>query len=204
MKKIKLRKQKPRKIDVYPVEVVFCEWLKENIDRFNFKPILQYVKDGTGVYSFEGIVDNISLVVAFYSPESMVFFDNLSVFCEDPDDTYFDHHVVDYIGEEQYHPTKGYYDAENGVYDYFPTQKELYINNIFEPIIEYCNIIFVPENSLELLKMGCGSTAGCIRATEKIESEALDFIDKFQDVTGVTVWKYKDGYTKYKYDLFCT
>ena len=206
MTKIKLRKSRSIIFKIYPSEAIFYEWLEENIHRFNHKPVLQEKREGQVVFSFEGIIHNIVLGISFNYPEASLYFDNLLEFCDEKDGTFFDMQYIEYIGEEKYHPQKGYYDADriDGIYNYYPTQKELYINNVFEPIIEYCNKIFISENSLELLKMGCGSTAGCIRATEKIESEALDFIDKFQDVAGVTVWKYKDGYTKYKYDLFCT
>jgi len=205
MKKVKLRKQSVRVFELYPDEEIFNEWLKENIHRFNHKPVLHAKLNSHYVYGFEGIIGNITLNISFGALEASLYLYNLPEFSNDRDGTSFDLIDIEYIGEEKYHPLKGYYDADrvDHKYDYFPTQKELYINNVFEPIIEYCNKMFVSENSLELIATGGFSTAGCIRATEKIDSETLDFTHKFKDIAGVTVLTFKEGYTIYKYDLFC-
>lgn len=191
--KIKLRKQRPRTVTVYPAETIFQKWLDENIYRFNHKPVLKNIINGKGIYSFEGIIDNITLVVAFWIPESMIYFDNLPEFCEDTDDVNFDHRIVAYIGDEKYHPLKGYYDADriDDEYYYFPTQKELYINEVFEPIIEYCNQMFVPENSLYLRDFA-GATTGFIAPTD----------EESQPGGGMEASELFPAPDKYKYDLF--
>ncbi len=125
------------------VRKLFRIWLKENLHRFNYKP---YAKNSVcGEYYFEGIAKNITLVMDYAYPEAMIYHGNplhSSGCC--------DHDVVEYIGYEKYDPEKGYYDAdrEDGIYDYFPTQKELYAHNIFENIIKYVNENFVEENAL--------------------------------------------------------
>ncbi len=207
MRKIKLRKQRPRTITIYPAKAIFDEWLDENIHRFHYKPIVKEIRNGYAVYSFEGIINNISLVVDFWRPEAMIWFANLPEFCEDVNDMNFDHVAIEYIGEEKYHPLKGYYDADriDHIYDYFSTQKELYINNVFEHIIEYINKMFVSENSLYLIDYSGGSTEGFIFPTDtndqcrKLQSFTLP--DRFQNVVGITVYTSKRK-KMYKSDLF--
>ena len=152
MTKIKLRKRSRRTVTVSSAESIFREWMDDNMDRFKIKPI----SNGKGKYSFKGIIKNIHLQLDYRQPESMICFDGLLNGINDN----FDLHSIEYIGEEKYHPSKGYYDADrtDDVYDYFPTRKELYINNVFEPTIEYCNKMLVPENSLYLIRLAVGTS----------------------------------------------
>lgn len=136
------------------VKKLFRLWLKENLHRFNYKP---YAKNSVGSeYYFEGIAKNITLVMDYSSPEAMMSHDNpiKLTHC-------WDYDVVEYIGDERLDKEKGYYDADrvDGIYDYFPTQKDLYIHNVFEKIIDYVNSKFVKENALYLLQLGFSSSS---------------------------------------------
>ena len=68
MKKVKLRKRRPRIFEVYPTEMIFNGWFEENIHRFNHKPMLQEKGEGYVVYGFEGIIENILVrMLRFFS-----------------------------------------------------------------------------------------------------------------------------------------
>jgi len=185
MKKRKLRKYRRSPFEVYPAEEIFRNWLEENRHRFNHKLVLKEKRNGHVVYGFEGIIDNITLHISFDSPEASLGFDNSLEFHDNIEDTYFDMMYIAYIGYEKYHPIKGYYDDDrtDEIYDYFPTQKELYVTDVFEHIIETTNELFVAKNSLYLLH-GSYFTAGYIKSTDDVESN----IGK--------------AYSLYKYDLF--
>ena len=185
MKKVKLRKRRARTFEVYPAEEMFYTWLEENIHRFKHKPVLQEKSNGQASYTFEGIIESVVLGISFEYPEASFYFYNLRELCDDESDMFFDMMYVNYIGEEKYHPVKGYYDADRGdnKNDYFPTQKELYINEVFEQIIVDTNELFIPKNSLYLIDYD-GMTRGFVAPTTEDHS--------------VT----KDSYKAYIYDLF--
>ena len=197
MKKVKLRKRRPRIFEVYLGEQIFNTWLDENIDRFNYKPILQEKCDSYVVYGFEGIINNIILHISFDSVEASLFFDTLLECYADKNKTCFDMQYIEYIGDEKYHPLKGYYDADriDKNYEYFSTQKELYINNVFETIIETTNELFVLENSLYLMDSG-GMRMGYIARIDKDNYKVQSNIH--EDNAVIT----KEGYKVYKYALF--
>ncbi len=71
------------------------------------------------------------------------------------------HDVLAYIGYEKYDPQKGYCDADrvDEKYDYFPTQKELYMHEVFEYIISYVNEKFVEKNALYIHESSYSSSS---------------------------------------------
>ena len=184
-------------------EAIFHKWFQENKHRFNTKPI---AKAGHGYY-FEGVIKNVHLEISWL-PESMIFFDSFET-NDYGDDNNFDQHVIDYIMMERYHPQKGYYDADrtDEVYDYFPTREALYINNIFEPIIEYCNEYITPKHSLYLFDH-YGMTSAFIGKTDESSDEKVkrrigsDFIDDLSVEECEKMFSQKEAYKIIKYDLF--
>lgn len=123
-------------------ETIFETWLEQNLNRFIYKPI-KIKKDR---YSFEGIVKNIQLSVC-----SVTF--EISLFFYDKNNRLMDICSVSCI-YEKYNPLKGYYDSEiiNKNYNYYNSKEELYINDMFEPLLEYANKIFIKTNKLYLFQ----------------------------------------------------
>ncbi len=138
-----------RKVDSYMIESrirkIFRKWLKDNSHRFNHKPYA--VNSMCKQYHFEGITKHVTLVMDYRLPEAMIY--HHKECCN--------HDVIQYIGYEKYDPQKGYYDSDrvDEVYDYYPTQKELYINEVFEYIIKFVNEKFVEENQVYVSKSDC-------------------------------------------------
>jgi hypothetical protein len=105
--------------------------------------LIQRNGEGYAVYSFEGIIENITLHVSFDRLESSLYFDNLSGFHKDDDDPFFEVYIIGCIDNEKHHPSMGYCSADEvddyiydeSEYEYFPTQKELYIHTLFEAIL---------------------------------------------------------------------
>ena len=118
-------------------EFIFEEWLEENFHRFKYKP----VKRKSGLYTFKGMIKNICWYLQFNSMESTILFYD--------DDKLFDMYDMAYV-YEKYNPLKGYYDCDrvNKEFDYFSSRKELYINDVLEPSLEYFNKTFVPTSRL--------------------------------------------------------
>lgn len=156
---------------------IFLEWMNKNIHRFNTKPILQ----PNGSYVFKGIISNVKLYVNS-SPEAMIYFTHTN-------DSFFDMVDIDYITTESYNSQKGFYDADrtDGVFTYFSTREELYINEVYEKIIEYCNKFITQDYSLYLIE-GAGWNMGFIGLYE----------DEFQQGFKSDEIAYK----VLKYDLF--
>ena len=137
------------------VKKIFKKWLKENIHRFNYKP---YPKNSMcEVYYFEGITKHVQLVIHYRLPEVMMYHHENSC----------NHDVIQYIGWEKYNKEKGYYDADrvddkgehypegSEHFDYYLTQEELYITEVFEHIITYVNDTFVEENQVYIMESEC-------------------------------------------------
>ena len=212
MKKVKLRKRRPRTFEVYPAEEMFYAWLEKNIHRFKHKPVLQKKGNGQVSYRFEGIIENVTLGISFESPEASFYFYNLRELCDEEWGTCFDMLYINYIGWEKYHPIKGYYDADRGddKYDYFPTQKELYTNEVFEQIIVDANEMLIHGSSLYLIDYD-GMRTGQIAPThtenqsERQQRALKNFYPSKESVgiEGLTMFESSDGYIMYKYDLFC-
>jgi len=127
------------KLDI--ANIVFEKWFNKNQYRFNTKPIIsKQTKDGF-IIEFEGIIKNISIIVRPIPEVSFIF---------EYDGEWVDSLDIAYIGQEMYNPEKGYYDSDrvNGIFTYFDTREELYINDVFEPLIEYCNEYLTDKHSL--------------------------------------------------------
>ncbi|MDQ7060407.1 MAG: hypothetical protein Q9M43_04505 [Sulfurimonas sp.] len=188
----------------YKFEGIFKRWLKENIDRFNYKPI---PKEGGG-YHLEGIIKNIEFGVSDYEVYlSFLYFGEPDYY---GDDNCFDFCYMAYIGKEKYHPQKGFYDGDrpDGIYTYFPTREALYINEVFEYAISYCNEMLVPENSL-YLNSSCGITSAMIYASDesdkknkRVYSEEDDYIKELSQEECLKLYKDDKAYKYIKYDLF--
>lgn len=128
---------------------LFVSWLKENAHRFEHVPVpVDSVKKR---FCFEGIIPNITLTMSYDALEATLFFDERSPckYCSP-----WDLCDIAYIGCGHYDKEKGYYDTdrEDGNYTYFPTQAELYTNEVFEQIIEYTNKNLIEESYLYLYK----------------------------------------------------
>jgi hypothetical protein len=141
------------------IRKIFRRWLKNNIDRFNYKPYA--VNSMCDKYYFEGITKHVTLVLDYRLPEAMLY--HHKECCN--------HDVIQYIGYEKYDPKKGYYDADrvddtgepypegHEIFKYYPTQEELYISEVFEPIIDFVNHKLVRENQIYVLKGYCSCSS---------------------------------------------
>ena len=158
-----LRKLNKQHKEFYFSESIFYEWFNKNIDRFLIKPI----KHSNGIYYFQGVIKNVYLRVDLgeFGVGAIMVFDCLDDTLSKYDS--FDHIDIEYIGFEAYDFKKGFYDADriDGIFDYFETRKELYITNVFEYIIKYCNTYLVPTNSLYLTQSS-SSTTGKLAPTK--------------------------------------
>ncbi|RLA82650.1 MAG: hypothetical protein DRG78_06590 [Epsilonproteobacteria bacterium] len=156
--------------------LIFEKWLQENIDRFNIKPILLKSDKESYTFMFEGVIKNITLVINT-TPETIISFNDNNL-------EYIDHYEIAYISQEKYNPEKGFYDSDriDDIYTYFPTREELYINEVFEVMLKYCNKILIPENSL-YLSLSDGATSGFIKATDN-KSENKNLNNLLDDNTG--------------------
>ncbi len=211
-----MQKEKPIVSGDYPAEAIFYEWLDENIDRFKHKPVLQDNGEDYAVYSFKGIVEDITLNIFFDRLESSLYFDNLPGFYKDyEDDVYYEVYIIECIYNEKYHPSTGYYNTDElddelydeSKYEYFPTQKELYIHTLFEATLDYINKMFVPENSLYLIDYG-DMTTGLIAPTDSNHNHLAKEAKGIGD-SGVYYIRHdrtspisKDGFELHKYSLF--
>jgi len=186
----------------YKGESIIKNWMNENLSRFNVKPVVE----STGGYSFEGIIKNVRLSFNDYNAEAMIDFWDLD------EDEHYDQLVINYIGDESLHPQKGYYDGDrtDGVYTYFPTREELYANEVFEYLVQDCNKLLVPQNSLYILDLN-GSTMGFIGLTDESDTSDRhvqrnvarnDFIDDCSDEVCKKLFEEDKVYRIIKYDLF--
>ena len=156
MRRKRQKHNNKKRVFANKVELLFSKWLIKNMAKFNHQP-LQIKKDE---YRFTGVIKNIILKMDFVLPEAMLFFNNNK-------GKNFDHKTIAYIGDKQYNSDLGYYDADrtDSIYTYFPTQEELYIKEVFEPIINYCNSNLVTGNSLYLEEFEA-CTTGFISSSE--------------------------------------
>ena len=140
-------------------KLIFNEWLNENANRFTYKPN----EDGKNGFKFQDIIDGITLIMDFSLPEAMLEFDNVI------DGENYDYYSIQYIGKAKFDHAKGWYDSDRvdpSHFIYHKTYKEMIVNEVFEPIIEYCNTYFKSENSLYLIFYTFG-TEGFIAPTDE-------------------------------------
>ena len=175
---------------------LFERWLDKNIDLFKYKPI----KIGFGRYKFDGIVSNITLVIDNSSCEIDIFFDN-------DDGVNYDHYEIGYIEKARNVKNKGYTDTGwIGKYKnrFYPTYKDMIIENLFLPLISYCDNHFMDGNHLYLVNksfltfamIGDENDAKKIKKldtmTEVIDSKITQDTDTYATVTKIDIFKKND------------
>jgi len=153
--------------------VTFYKWLAKNRGKFNHRPI----QISKYKFRFEGVIKNIVLTMDLSMPEAMLAF-------YDDKGKYFDHLSIEYIGDEQYDPSKGYYDAdrEDKKYDYFPSLKELWIHNVFDVIPRFCNENFTSKHWLYLNSSSTSSSALIRPKGYKVDSNSEGWTTKVYDM----------------------
>jgi len=117
------RKRKSKKgitkndADKYPKtfgksEAIFYKWFEKNKYRLNYK----LIKLKSHFYRFDDVIKEIEISIALGSYLEIEFIFNYEGVC-------FDIDTVEYVGQEAYHPQKGYFDMDraNGIYTYYPT-----------------------------------------------------------------------------------
>lgn len=202
-----IRKQKKSKNKIqtkkwsfYKSQRLFLNWLESNIDSFNTKPILQ----PTRVYTFENIVDNVSMQFQDYINDPEIRFTYK--------DELFDLYSPEYIGCESYHPQKGYYDADrvDGKYTYYKTKEELFEKEVFDYLLKYLNENITPNHSLYLVDCN-GSSHASIGITNEDDLEnrikryvTNECIDNLSIEECEDLLKNDEVYKIIKYELFET
>ena len=182
----------------YKFKSIFKEWLDNNIERFNYRPIATT----DGEYIFEGIINNITFGISEYEAYLTYGYEGGTTY--DKNETIFDIYYIAYIGDEKYHPQKGHYDGDrvDGIYTYFATREELYINEVFEYVISHCNEMFVPNNSLYLYD-SCGSTGGTIETSDETDRKVKeDYTKELGEEEANKLLLEDKTYRTIKYDLF--
>jgi len=157
---------------------IFRNWLDKNIHRFTHKP----VQNQDGSFYFYGITKAITLIFDFRQPEAMLSFNDIDT------NQNYDYYAIQYIGNLQYHPLKGFYDADrtDSNFRYYNSYENLLIAEVFEPIIEYCNKNFIKNNALYLIDYQ-DYTEGFIGSCDETD------IDKLKSKTNTNI-----KYLKYK------
>jgi len=149
-------------------EAIFNKWFVKNKHRFNHK----LIRAGANCYRFEGIIKEIELLTSLNTAPEAEF--SITYYGDEKykKDGCFDLLPIEYIGKEGYHPQKGYFDMDrvDGVYTYFPTREELYINEVFEKIIDDCNSKLIAENSLYMFDWE-SATSAYIKPTDESKSK---------------------------------
>lgn len=148
-------------------ESIFWSWLHKNIDRFYYKP----VHNGDGTFYFDGIIKNIILYIDFNQPEAGLILKDLK------NNKVYDYYTIQYIGEEKFHPAKGFYDADraNNIYTYYNTYKGLIVTEVYEEIINYCDKYFKKENSLYLVDWN-GLAEGFIASNDEKNISEIELL----------------------------
>ena len=149
----------------YKVRKLFLQWLSKNDYRFNHPPLC---KGGIkNEFYYEHIIPNIQFHMNYNRIEATLFFYPMT--SSKPEECW-DIYDIQYIGNENYDKDMGYYDADSidKKFKFYTSQDELYINEVFEYIIEYTNKIFVPDNRLYLYRsQGGGWTKAQIESADK-------------------------------------
>ena len=158
--------------------ILFIKWFNKNLYRFNTKPIItKQIKDGLNL-EFEGVIKNISIFIKSI-PEVTIIFEY--------DDECIDMYDIAYIGQEMHNPKKGYYDSDrvDGIYTNFKTREELYINEVFEPLLQYCNQHLTDKHSLYMC-ISQGYSCAFIDTTNDCERKNLKNVDTSNSITSTT------------------
>ena len=95
---------------------------------------------------------------------------------------------IAYIGQEMYNPKKGYYDSDrvDGIFTYFKTREELYIYEVFEPLLKYCNDYLTNNHSLYMC-ISQGFSYACIDTanTNDCKHKYLRDVDKLTNTISI-------------------
>lgn len=112
------------------------------------------------------------MYIDFNQPEAGLVFKDVK------DNKEYDYYTIQCIGEEKFHPVKGFYDSDrvDKIYTYYKTYKELIITEVYEEIIKYCNNYFKKENALYLIDYN-GLTEAFVASKNE---EDVDKIKKLQ------------------------
>ena len=145
-------------------EAIFYKWFEENKHRLKHKLVHKHCH----FYRFEGVIKEIWISIALGSYPEIEFIFNYDDDLRVDSQCFFDIETIEYIGQEAYHPQKGYFDLDrvDHVYTYYPTREELYINEVFEKMIEKCEAKLNPNNSLYLFDCE-NHTSAFIQATKE-------------------------------------
>lgn len=155
------------------INELFAKWLTHNHTRFQYKPI----QISPTSYIFEGIIENIYLLIGERVAETMICFD-------DKNGENYDHISLDCHRDVQFIETKGYTDIDwlDEYKRYFLTYEEMVYATLFEPIIEYCKKYFVDDNHLYLINLGGTTLAfiGDLNEEKKLHKYKDAQIDKLK------------------------
>jgi len=166
---------------------LFEKWLQTNQNRFRYKPI----KAGLDIYKFEGIIDNVYLLLQEETTESMILYDYE---CE----SYGILVDLGYLEKVKYIEGKGYTDLGwlDECIQYFLTYEEMVYATIFEPIVVYCDKHFIDGNHLYVVDMD-----GIVLPSIGGESKEKE-IQKLKEKCTKTPNHKPNECEIYKYDIF--
>ena len=171
----------------------FDKWLIDNIDRFEHKPInIEFNK-----YSFEGIVENIILVLDDNNCESIIEYHNNEI--------KYDTLLLGYIENLKYIEDKGYTDtAWIGKFkdNYYSTYADIINENIFNPIVKYCNDVLIKENHLYLVDMKSNEITFALIGDNSQEKEIQKLEDACVQIDKKLNKVLADNPKVYKFDIF--
>jgi len=177
-------------MELKPITELFEVWLLQNNHCFHYCP----VKIMDGLYKFDGIIDSIGLEISNDTIETMI------IFCGQNNEKY-DHISLGYFDEVVLIKDKGYTDKGwRGDFQnrYYTSYEAMVFENLFEPIITYCNSYFVVENNLYLVSI---ETHGCTFALIG-NGEDREEIDKLEKISQGIIREDTCKYQVTKWNLF--
>ena len=147
------------------VELMFINWLSQNIARFNYRPKVSLF-NVRNIY-FEGIIKQVQFVLEYDFPlveMSLYLYDRVSdcpsAWC-----------LVAGIDKLTFDEERGWFDDVNGfsqsqIIDpkdikYFETIEELASYRIFEPFLDFCNTHLTEQKSLYIVKYDYQGSKDC-------------------------------------------
>lgn len=154
-------------MNLKPISKYFDKWLDDNIDRFKYKPI----KLTTNTYKFDGIVDNIVLVFDDANCEVLIKFK-----IESDSNTMQDTISLGCIENLSFIDNKGYTDTSwiHKYKDkYYSTYEDMIIDNLFNPIINYCNDKFITKNSLYFVNINHNGITFAL-VTDRLQEKEIE------------------------------
>jgi len=170
---------------------LFDRWLSTNSDKFRYKPI--HVAENR--YRFEGIIENVYLVLDEEELDSKIVFD-------DHVGNNYGHAYLDGI-IEVCEDEKGFYDSDDEIRVYFSEYEQMIEKRVFSYIVSYCDTHFIPNSKLYLADEVCFlSYVICPSEEDERYCKKLQTIIKDGTYLGTTKPKEDIGVVKIaKYDL---